>query len=151
MRTLPLLENAVDQAAASLDYTGTRALRVLLHAGISSLFPAIKAKPDKHIRGFEACVAALHRRWQDPAGGCAADPDVIALFEQLDGQVVSFLQLCADRSGTMWIEPLESIAAYALAVVHGVVLRWLADCNDETTLVVLDDLVSCMAAKAVER
>ncbi|WP_233608043.1 TetR family transcriptional regulator [Nocardia stercoris] len=151
MRTLPLLENAVEQAASSLNCTGTRALRVLLHAGISSLFPAIKAKPDKHIRGFETCIAALQRRWEAPAAGCSADPDVVALFRALDGQVASFLQLCADRSGTMWIEPLDSIAAYALAVVHGSVLRWLADCNDETTLVVLDDLVSCLAAKAVDR
>ncbi len=149
MRPHPTVEEAVELAAAAIDCTGTRALRVLLHAGVSALWPAIKAKPHRQIHTYESTIEALRRRWAERADP-VAEPTVAARFRDLDAQVGAFLRLCADRSGTQWLEPVEAIAAYAVAVMQGTVLRWLADCDDETMLVVLDDLVSSLSTKAVD-
>jgi hypothetical protein len=150
VRLRPTIVDAVERAAVSLDFVGTRALRVLLHAGISALWPSIQARPDKQIRGYEATIAALRRRWENRFG-CVVEPTVSALFRDLDVETAEFLRLCAERSQTEWLEPVESVAAYTVALIQGTVLRWLADGDDETMLVVLDDLVSSLSAKAVER
>ncbi len=141
---------AVEKVSVELDFSGTRALRVLLHTGISALWPAVKASPERQVSGYEATVAALRRRWAGRSG-CSADPAVSGLFRDQDAEVADFLRLCARRSQTEWVEPVEAIAAYTVAVMQGTVLRWLADCNDETMLVVLDDLVSSLSTRAVDK
>ena len=150
VRPHPAVEEAVERAAAAIECTGTRALRVLLHAGVSALWPAIKARPHKQICTYESTIDALRQRW-DERPDPVAEPTVAAQFRDLDTQVGAFLRLCAKRSGTEWLEPVEAIAAYAVAVMQGTVLRWLADCDDETMLVVLDDLVSSLSTKAVDQ
>ncbi|MBP2189346.1 TetR family transcriptional regulator [Nocardia goodfellowii] len=148
-RVRPTICEAVEKAAASLDFTGVRALRVLLHAGVSAYWPLVKAAPGKQIRAYESTVQTLRRRW-DVQPDCVPDPTTSARFQEMDSEVAVFLELCAQRSGTQWLEPVESIACYAVSVLHGTVLRWLADCNDETTLVVLDDLVSGLTTRAAD-
>ncbi|MQY19941.1 TetR family transcriptional regulator [Nocardia macrotermitis] len=150
LRPRPALAEAVERARAELDFSGTRALRVLLHAGVSALWPAIKATPDRQVRIYEATISALRRRW-DGQGESAVEESAVALFRQQEAEVTAFLRLCAERSETEWIEPVEAISAYAVAVVQGTVLRWLADGDDETTLVVLDDLVSSLSSRAVDK
>lgn len=122
---------------------------MLLHAGASAYWPLVKAEPAKQARAYEATAHQLVERW-DGQTECVADPKASALFREMDSEAASFLALCADRSGTQWLEPVDAIATYAVSVLQGTVLRWLADCNDETTLVVLDDLVSSLATRAVE-
>ena len=148
-RLRPTICEAVEKAAASLDFTGVRALRVLLHAGVSAYWPQVKSAPAKQVRAYEATVHLLAERWEMQTE-CAADPRASDAFRQMDSEVATFLDLCADRSGAQWLEPVDAIAAYAVSVLQGTVLRWLADCNDETTLVVLDDLVSSLATRAAE-
>ncbi|MFI9509307.1 TetR family transcriptional regulator [Nocardia sp. NPDC052566] len=148
-RLRPTICDAIEKAAASLDFTGVRALRVLLHAGVSAYWPLVKATPNKQIRAYEATVHALRERWEVQTE-CVADPTATAVFQQMDSEVSSFLQLCADKSGAQWLEPVDAIATYTVSVLQGTVLRWLADCNDETMLVVLDDLVSSLATRAAE-
>ncbi len=140
---------AIEKAAASLDFTGNRALRILLHAGVSTLWPILKSAPDRQIQAYEATLVALRRRWENQTM-CIPDPEASATFRGLDAAVTEFLQLCAQRSGTQWLEPCDAIAAYLVAVIQGMVLRWLADCDDETSLVVLDDLVQYLSTKAVD-
>lgn len=145
----PTICEAIEKAAASLDFTGVRALRVLLHAGVSAYWPLVKATPTKQVRAYEATVQSLRERW-NMQPDCVSDPVTSAGFRQMDTEVASILQLCADRSGAQWLEPVDAIAAYTACVLQGTVLRWLADCDDETTLVVLDDLVSSLATRAAE-
>ncbi|MFE6919441.1 TetR family transcriptional regulator [Nocardia sp. NPDC057663] len=140
---------AVEQAAAGCDATGIRALRMLLHAGMSAYWPLVKAAPDRRIAAYEATLQTLRLRWSS-TGETVGDPTAAALFRQMDDEAVAFLGLCAEHSGTQWLEPLDSVATYIVSVLYGTVLRWLADGNDETTLVVIDDLVSCLTLKAVE-
>ncbi|MEU7768564.1 TetR family transcriptional regulator [Nocardia sp. NPDC049190] len=149
VRLRPTICEAVEGAAAGLDYTGVRALRVLLHAGVSAYWPLITAAPAKHVRAYEATVHTLSARW-GLRTSCANDPIAAAAYQEMDTEVGAFLKLCAARSATQWIEPVEAIAAYVVSLVRGAVLRWLADGNDETMLVVMDDLVCCLATKAVE-
>ncbi|MFC9893952.1 TetR family transcriptional regulator [Nocardia sp. NPDC127579] len=148
-RVRPTICDAVEKAAASLDFTGVRALRVLLHAGVSAYWPLVKAAPAKQIRAYESTVQTLRQRWEVQTE-CVPEPATSARFREMDSEVSVFLELCAQRSGTQWLEPTESIACYVVSVLHGTVLRWLADCNDETTLVVLDDLVSGLTTRAAE-
>ncbi|MGW4366077.1 TetR family transcriptional regulator [Nocardia takedensis] len=146
-RLHPAICDAVEKAAASLDFDGVRALRVLLHAGISSYWPVVKSAPGKQVRAYEATIRSLRERWEMQAE-CVADSDASRRFRGMDAEMAAFLDLCATRSGTQWLEPVNSIAVYAVSVLQGTVLRWLADCDDETMLVVLDDLVSGLATRA---
>ncbi len=147
------MAEAIEKAAASLDFTGNRALRVLLHAGVSTLWPILKSTPDRQLRAYESTLHVLRRRWEDQGTDmpvCVPDPVASAMFKGMDAAVTDFLELCAVRSGTQWLEPCDAIAAYLVAVIQGMVLRWLADCDDETSLVVLDDLVQYLSTKAVD-
>ncbi|MBF6299410.1 TetR family transcriptional regulator [Nocardia amamiensis] len=149
IRLRPAVLEAVEQAAATLDYTGLRALRVLLHAGISAYWPLVKATPIKQVRSYEMTVQALRTNWE-AGNSCLPDPIAAAFYRDKDAEVTAFLELCAERSQTQWLEPVESIASLVVSLVQGTVLRWLADCNDETMLVVLDDMTSTLVTKAVE-
>lgn len=141
---------AIEKAAASLDFSGNRALRVLLHSGVSTMWPMLKSDPDRQIRAYESTLSLLRRRWEGGQSVCVPDPVASAMFRGLDTEVTDFLELCAQRSGTQWLEPVDAVAAYLVAVIQGMLLRWLSDCDDETALVVLDDLVSYMSTKAVD-
>ncbi|MEV6059048.1 TetR family transcriptional regulator [Nocardia asteroides] len=145
----PAVCQAVEQAAANTDAAGVRALRIFLHAGLSAYWPLVKAAPERQVAAYETALQTLRERWS-PSGGTVGDPTATALFRELDDEAIGFLGLCARHSGTQWLEPLDSIATYMVSVLHGAVLRWLADGNDETTLVVIDDLVGCLTLKAVE-
>ncbi|MGW4329889.1 TetR family transcriptional regulator [Nocardia sp. NPDC004573] len=149
IRLRPAVTDAVEAAAATLDYKGLRALRVLLHAGVSAYWPLVKATPGKQIRSYEMTLEALRARWE-VSSGCFPDPIATEFYREKDAEVTAFLKLCAERSGTQWLEPVEAIACNVVSIVQGTVLRWLADCNDETMLVVLDEMVSGLAAKAAE-
>lgn len=146
----PAVRRAIEQAAANSDATGVRALRVLLHAGMSAYWPLVKAAPNQQVDAYESAVRSLRQRWSAPSGECVGDPSAAAAFREMDSEAVAFLRMCARLSGTEWLEPLDSVATYIVSVLYGAVLRWLADGNDETTLVVIDDLVGCLTLKAVE-
>ncbi len=148
-RLRPTVCEAVETAAASLDHGGVRALRVLLHAGITAYWPLVKATPYKQIRAYESTVRTIRERWE-VSSECVADPITAMTFRQMDAEIATFLELCAQRSHTQWLEPVDAIAAYCASMLQGTVLRWLACCDDETTLVVLDDLVSGLTARAVD-
>ncbi|WP_255495638.1 TetR family transcriptional regulator [Nocardia sp. GTS18] len=145
----PVVRRAVEAAAASSDTAGLRALRICLHAGLSAYWPVVKAAPAKSIRSYETALRTLRERWIEP-GDNVGDPSAIVMFREMDAEATEFLELCAELSGAQWLEPVDSIASYLVSVFHGAVLRWLADGNDETILVVTDDLVGCLTLKAVE-
>ncbi|WP_245662607.1 TetR family transcriptional regulator [Nocardia vermiculata] len=148
-RPRPAVQEAIETACGAVECDGTRKLRVLLHAGVSAVWPAIKAKPQRQIHTLEVAVAALRRRWEDRLD--PADTPGPELFRELDAEVGAYLKLCAERSDTEWLEPVEAISAYVVAVMHGAVMRWLAEGDDEIILVVCDDLVSTLTTKAVCR
>ncbi|MET9289728.1 TetR family transcriptional regulator [Nocardia beijingensis] len=149
IRLRPAVIEAVEAAAATLDYKGLRALRVLLHAGVSAYWPLVKATPEKQIKSYEMTLQALRARWAVKTE-CFPDPIATDFYREKDAEVTAFLEMCAELSDTQWLEPVEAIACNVVSIVQGTVLRWLADCNDETMLVVLDEMVSGLATKAAE-
>ncbi|MEW1736107.1 TetR family transcriptional regulator [Nocardia beijingensis] len=149
IRLRPAVIEAVEAAAATLDYKGLRALRVLLHAGVSAYWPLVKATPEKQIKSYETTLQALRARWAVKTE-CFPDPIATDFYREKDAEVTAFLEMCAELSDTQWLEPVEAIACNVVSIVQGTVLRWLADCNDETMLVVLDEMVSGLATKAAE-
>ncbi|WP_280419002.1 TetR family transcriptional regulator [Nocardia carnea] len=143
------VREAVENADAVLDITGLRALRVLLHAGFSAYWPLVKSRPVQQIHAYEKTVQTLCRHW-DSRADYVPDPVVSERQRTQQQHVVEWLELCAQRSGTRWIEPVDSVAGYVITVVQGSVLRWLADCDDEAILVAFDDLVSNLVTRAVD-
>lgn len=144
------IEEAVETAAGNLDCAGPRALRILLHAGASVAWRLLSATSEQQVNRYERMVAAL-RQQPDASGGPAESGRraTRAALRAMDDHIVMLLQRCAKLSGTQWLEPVESIALYVGAVIQGTVLRWLADPDEEAVLVLVDDLVCCVAAKAV--
>lgn len=148
-RSSQAIEEAVEAAAGNLDCTGPRALRILLHAGASEAWRLLSTTSEQQVNRYERMVAALRQQLDaspEPAGPSTCDTR--AQLRAMDDDIVMLLQLCAKLSGTQWLEPVESIALYVGSVIQGTVLRWLADPDEEAILVLLDDLVSCVAAKA---
>ncbi|MEU1983315.1 TetR family transcriptional regulator [Nocardia sp. NPDC019395] len=143
------VREAVDNADAVLDVTGLRALRVLLHAGMSAYWPLVKSRPVEQIHAYEKTVQTLCQHW-DSRADYVPDPVISERQRAQERHVVEWLEVCSERSGTRWIEPVDSIAGYVITVVQGSVLRWLADCDDEAILVAFDDLVSNLVTRAVD-
>ncbi|WP_051407032.1 hypothetical protein [Nocardia sp. CNY236] len=148
-RVRPRFREAVEQAAATIDRPGLGALRALLHAGVSARWQLMLAAPVKEMECYETEVRTLRDRWEMRTDR-GAHPVASAEYREMEAEVADFLKLCAARSGTQWLEPVEAIAAYGISLVRGAALRWLADCDDEAMLVVLDDLVATMVTKAIE-
>ncbi|WP_328387829.1 TetR family transcriptional regulator [Nocardia sp. NBC_00416] len=150
VRIRSAVREAVDHADAVLDIAGLRALRVLLHAGVSAYWPLVKATPVQQIHAYSKTVQTLCQHWDSRSEGYVPDPVVSARQRAQQRDVIEWLELCAARSGTRWIEPVESVASYVMMVVQGSVLRWLADCDDEVVLVAFDDLVSNLVTRAID-
>lgn len=129
------------------DCAGTRKLRGLLHAGVTAVWSQVLAAPEQQVATLDDTIAALRSRWAGDPGRAEV---VNSRLRDLDAEVAATLSLCAERSDTEWIEPVDAISASVVALMQGTVLRWLADGDDEVTLIVLDDLVSILLTKAVE-
>jgi len=130
-----------------LKLRGSAGLRELLGAGIRGLWPIIEATPDQQLLTYEITAQALRQRTagNDSAGAIAARQ-----YRTMDTEAVAFLNLCAYRAGVSWSIPVDRVARFALAVLDGLVLRWLVDRDSTAALTALDDLVQSIAAKALD-
>jgi AcrR family transcriptional regulator len=130
------------------DPQGVRGLRQLLHAGLSAMWPSIEATAGRQILTYEITTYSLRHR----AAGTAFGQDIaLQQYRTMDEQARSFLEACAERSGTVWTEPVESLSRISLALLDGLVLRWLVDRDSEAIVAELDDVAGMIAARAVER
>ncbi|CAM2865833.1 TetR/AcrR family transcriptional regulator [Skermania piniformis] len=145
------MREAVIAAAGSLDVDGLRALRVLLHAGMSAIWPRIESTPAEQTLTYELTIHALRRRWTTAPAAQDADRVAREQYRMMDAEMIGFLNHCALLSKTIWLEPVEAIAVFALSLLQGMILRWLVDGNDETMITMLDDLVLAVSLKACQR
>ncbi|MFD1811621.1 TetR/AcrR family transcriptional regulator [Rhodococcus gannanensis] len=141
------LRYAFGQARADESETGIRALKGLLHSGLSAMWPIIEATPDRQLLTYEITAYGLR---QQAAGAELAGAIANNQYATMDAEAVAFLESCAEHSGTRWTEPVPHIARFALAVIDGIVLRWLVDRDGEAVVAELDDLVQMVTRKAVE-
>lgn len=140
------LRYAFGQARTEEAQTGERGLRELLHSGISAMWPIIEATPDRQLLTYEITAYGLR---QQAAGAALAGSIATKQYETMDAEAIEFLETSAAHVGMRWTEPVSHIARFALAVLDGIVLRWLVDRDGEAVLAELDDLVQMVTRKAV--
>ncbi|MFM1723748.1 TetR family transcriptional regulator [Rhodococcus sp. PAM 2766] len=129
------------------ELSGLRDLREVLHTGLTGMWPLIEATADRQLLTYEITAYALrHRAAGAPLAGSVADEQ----YRVMDIEATVFLEESARRTGCTWTEPVEAIARFALAVIDGIVLRWLVDRDSAAILTELDDLVRIVGSKAVE-
>lgn len=128
-------------ALGATDVTGLRGLRILLHSALSGFWPVVEAAPERRMLTFELTSYGLRHT------------DSVVAREQyqgLDDYAVVFLEECARRTGTTWLEPVGAVARLSMAMLDGLVLRWLVDRRSEAMLAQLDDVAAIIASKATE-
>ncbi|MEE2033451.1 TetR/AcrR family transcriptional regulator [Rhodococcus chondri] len=130
------------------DPQGVRGLRQLLHAGLSAMWPAIESTAGRQVLTYEITAYSLRHR---AAGTTLGDDIALRQYRMMDEQARSFLERCAERSGTIWTEPVECLARISLALLDGLVLRWLVDRDSEAIVGELDDIAGIISARAAER
>ncbi|MGW0020028.1 TetR/AcrR family transcriptional regulator [Rhodococcus sp. NPDC003382] len=130
------------------DPQGIRGLRQLLYAGLNAMWPMIEATANRQILTYEITTYSLRQRASDsePGGRIAAEQ-----YRIMDVEACRFLSDCAERTGTTWTEPIEDIARMALAMIDGLVLRWLVDRNGDFIVAELDDMAGIIASRAAEK
>ncbi|WP_407444893.1 TetR/AcrR family transcriptional regulator [Rhodococcus sp. (in: high G+C Gram-positive bacteria)] len=135
---------------------GLIGLRQLLHAGLTAMWPALEFTAGRQLLTYEITAYSLRHRpagiAPTGAGSPVASGDIAALqYQRMDDHAGRFLLACADRSGTEWIEPVPSLARLALALLDGLVLRWLVDQDNDAVTIELDNLAGIIASRAIER
>ncbi|MCK0089927.1 TetR/AcrR family transcriptional regulator [Rhodococcus sp. F64268] len=126
---------------------GVRGLRELLFNGLSAMWPSIEATAGRQLLTYEITTYSLRHRSADALGGDIA----MQQYRIMDEQAHAFLAACAEQTGTMWTEPIESVARTALALIDGLTLRWLVDRESDSIVSELDDIAAIIAARAVDR
>lgn len=142
------LHRAFDLPRRGDDPQGVRGLRELLYAGITAAWPAMEATAGLQILTYEITMYSLRHREADGAlGGDIARRQ----YRLMDAEARAFLAACAERTGTMWTEPLASVSRIALALLDGIVLRWLVDRDSDAIVSELDDMAALVSSRAVDK
>lgn len=141
------LQHAFGQVRHAPDLTGIQGLKELLHIGLTGMWPLIEATPDRQLLTYEITAQALRSRnlGAERAGAVASDQ-----YRIMDEHAIAFLEECAKISGTVWTESLQSLARWSLAMIDGLVLRWLVDRDSDATIAEFGEMVQVIAGKAVE-
>lgn len=126
---------------------GIGGLQELLHIGISGIWPIIESTPDRQLLMREITTQALRHR---AAGSIGVGDIAWQQYRAMDAEAVEFLEECARAAEVSWTTPVEAIARFGLAVLDGLVVRWLVDRDSEAMIAALDELVRAIAAKALE-
>jgi AcrR family transcriptional regulator len=126
---------------------GLRGLRMLVHSGLTAIWPLVERTADRQLLSYEIKTYLLRHRalGSEPAAAIASGQ-----YRIRDTEALRFFEMCAIRTGTRWIEPIDSVARFGMATVDGLILRWLVDHDDIAVIAALDDLSGLIAAKAIE-
>lgn len=130
------------------DPQGARGLRQMLHAGLNAMWPMIEATANRQILTYEITTYSLRQRAAESGSGGRIATEQ---YRIMDSEACRFLTDSADRAGMAWTEPIEDVAKVALAMIDGLVLRWLVDRDSDFIVAELDDMAGIIAARAVTR
>ncbi|MFD4367843.1 TetR/AcrR family transcriptional regulator [Rhodococcus sp. NPDC058521] len=141
------LRVAFGQVRHAPQLVGVTGLRELLHIGLSAMWPILEETPDRQLLTYEITALSLRHR----AGGAQHAGEIAnEQYRIMDDEAAGFFEECARMAKVRWLEPVESVSRFALAVLDGLVLRWLVDRDGEAMIAALDDLVRVVADKATE-
>lgn len=129
------------------DLHGRQGVYALIRTGLEWGWPVIEANPERRLLTYEITTHALRNR---AAGFPRAGAIAVAQRERMTAEVAAFLEECALRTETSWNEPVSAIARLGLAILDGLVLRWLVDRDTDAMKYHLDVLARAVADKAVD-
>lgn len=147
LRLSSSMHAALTAAAESVDVRGERGLRILVHSGLSAMWQIIEATPAEQILSYEF---GFHSMSRGGGSAVASLPFAAEQYRVMDSEATTFLTECARRTGTTWLEPVPAIARFGVALLDGLVRRWLVDHRSEAMIAQLDDLAGIIASKAIE-
>jgi len=136
------MHQAFAEAAQAGDIDGVRGLRMLVHSGLSAMWPMMEKAPKRQMLAYELTSYSL-REEREPSVGAEQ-------YRIMDQEAILFLDECAKRTHTVWLEPLPAIARFSLALLNGLTLRWLVDHSSEALIAQIDDLAGIVASKAID-
>lgn len=134
------------QSAEGVEHAqGIEGLREMIRNGLTGMWVLIEQTPNVQLLTYEITTYALRLAPNDHDG-----PKTLAGRQYVVSDTVAaeFLQNSAEATGTEWTEPLEHLARLSLAMLDGVVLRWLIDRDSESANRMLGDMVDFMVGKA---
>ncbi|UTT49779.1 MULTISPECIES: TetR/AcrR family transcriptional regulator [Rhodococcus] len=127
---------------------GVDCLRSMLHTGLRAMWSAIESTPGLQTLTYEITTYSLrHRTDGSPVSGDIA----VQQYRLMDEQAHQFLDSCAEQCGVEWSLPTATVARLSLALLDGVVLRWLVDRDGDSTAAELGIIADIIASRAVER
>ncbi|WP_186628073.1 TetR/AcrR family transcriptional regulator [Rhodococcus sp. BP22] len=141
------LHGAFERAVDARDLTGVRGLRELVHSGLSGIWPVIEQSADRQLLSYEIKTYLLRHR---ALGSEQAAQIATGQYAIRDTEALAFFERCAAHTGIRWLEPTDAVARFGMAVIDGMVLRWLVDRDEMTVIAQLDELSALIAAKAVD-
>ena len=142
------MQAAFDVSAEVQQSGGIDCLRAMLHTGLRAMWSAIESTPGLQTLTYEITTYSLrHGADGSPVSGEIA----VQQYRLMDEQARLFLDSCAELCGIEWSLPTATVARLSLALLDGVVLRWLVDRDSDATATELGVIADIIATRAVER
>lgn len=147
-RLAEAMRSAYDGATDDPDQRGIECLRRMLRAGLEEMWSAIGSSPGRQTLTYEITTYSLRRRADDSPPG---DDIAARQYARMDEEARIFLEACAQSCDVQWQDPIPTVARLSLALIDGVVLRWLVDRDDAAALADLVTAADVVATRAVPR
>ncbi|WP_067670032.1 TetR/AcrR family transcriptional regulator [Nocardia miyunensis] len=124
--------------------SGKESLQNLVRASLELLWLNIEATPERQLLTYETTTYALRESEQTPAKLAIAREQ----YTFNDSTVGDVLEHARDATGTRWSVPVTTLSRFTLAVIDGIVLRWLVDNDSEAVRAQLDVLAEMITTYA---
>ena len=140
------LRDAVDEDQQMLEWTeqGVDALRDLLRVALSAMWFDVERTRDRQLLTYEITTYALREGESTPERlGIARNQ-----YAFNDATLVDLLEKANTLTGTTWSVPVGVLSRLMLAMIDGLVLRWLVDEDSETATLQLDRIADMISSQA---
>lgn len=139
------LRDSADQATElRAGVTGVGALEDLLRIALAALWHDVEASRDRQLLTYETTTYALREGGQTPGKLRIAREQ----YEFNDDTMADLLEKLRMATDTEWTLPLSSLSRLSLAMLDGLVLRWLVDEDNQAAHDQLDRMASIVAGLA---
>jgi hypothetical protein len=115
-----------------------------VRASLELMWLNVEATPERQLLTYETTTYALRESEQTPAKLAIARQQ----YTFNDSTVADVLEHTRDVTGTQWAVPVGTLSRFALAVIDGIVLRWLVDNDSEAVRAQLDVLAEMITSYA---
>ncbi|WP_336087180.1 TetR/AcrR family transcriptional regulator [Nocardia sp. SSK8] len=121
--------------------TGKEALQKLVRRALELMWRNIEATPERQLLTYETTTYSLREGEATPAKIAIARDQ----YGFNDSTVADVLDHCREATETTWDTAVTELSRFSLAVIDGIVLRWLVDDDSESVQTQLDLLAAMIA------